>query len=330
MILADKLIQLRKQKGWSQEELAEHMDVTRQSVSKWESGQSVPDLEKILRLSELFSVSTDYLLKDTLEETDDTHFVQDSVSLRRVSMEEANSFLSVKAATSLSIAWATFLCIVSPICLMILGAVSEISEIGLSGNAASGIGLIVMLVLVAIAVAIYIYSGSRTSAFLYLEKEPFETEYGVAEKIKAYQRQYKGTYTKYNIAGSCLCILGLVPFFVGLIVDKENNLLLLGGLSLLFVLVGIAVVLFIRGGIIWESFAKLLQEEDYTKQKKAKRSANTSLSTIYWLMITAIYLAVSFLTGKWHISWILWVVAAVLYPVVTTLFHTVCRKNEQL
>ena len=70
MIFADKLIQLRKKAGWSQEELAEQMNVTRQSVSKWEAAQSVPDLEKILHLSELFSVSTDYLLKDELEEAE--------------------------------------------------------------------------------------------------------------------------------------------------------------------------------------------------------------------------------------------------------------------
>ena len=68
MIFADKLIRLRKKAGWSQEELAEQMNVSRQSVSKWEGAQSVPDLEKIIRLSELFGVSTDYLLKNEIED----------------------------------------------------------------------------------------------------------------------------------------------------------------------------------------------------------------------------------------------------------------------
>ncbi len=68
MILADKIIALRKAKGWSQEELAERLDVTRQSVSKWEGAQSAPDLERIVRMSELFGVCTDYLLKDEMEE----------------------------------------------------------------------------------------------------------------------------------------------------------------------------------------------------------------------------------------------------------------------
>ena len=62
MILADKIIRLRRKNGWSQEELAEKMNVSRQAVSKWESAQTVPDLEKILMLGALFGVTTDYLL----------------------------------------------------------------------------------------------------------------------------------------------------------------------------------------------------------------------------------------------------------------------------
>ena len=62
MILADKIITLRKKAGWSQEELAQKLDVSRQSVSKWESAQSMPDIDKILQLSSLFSVTTDCLL----------------------------------------------------------------------------------------------------------------------------------------------------------------------------------------------------------------------------------------------------------------------------
>ena len=68
MTLAEKIFDLRKKNGWSQEELAEKCAVSRQSVSKWESGQSVPDLSKIIILSDLFHVSTDYLLREELKE----------------------------------------------------------------------------------------------------------------------------------------------------------------------------------------------------------------------------------------------------------------------
>ena len=71
MNLAEKIMTLRKKRGWSQEELAMQLNISRQSVSKWESGASIPDLDKILKLSEIFDVTTDYLLKKTEEESGD-------------------------------------------------------------------------------------------------------------------------------------------------------------------------------------------------------------------------------------------------------------------
>lgn len=70
MVLADKIILLRRRKGWSQEELAYRLGVTRQSISKWEGAQSVPELDKIIKMSEVFGVSCDLLLKDELEPSD--------------------------------------------------------------------------------------------------------------------------------------------------------------------------------------------------------------------------------------------------------------------
>lgn len=67
MILADKIIEERKKNGWTQEDLAQKLGVSRQSVSKWESAGAIPDLKKIIQLADLFGVSTDYLLKDEVE-----------------------------------------------------------------------------------------------------------------------------------------------------------------------------------------------------------------------------------------------------------------------
>jgi transcriptional regulator with XRE-family HTH domain len=92
MILADKIIELRKKNGWSQEELAEKLSVSRQSISKWESAQSVPDMGRILRLSELFGVSTDYLLKDELEAEDKPEVDTDLPVYKTVSMQHSCGF----------------------------------------------------------------------------------------------------------------------------------------------------------------------------------------------------------------------------------------------
>ena len=88
MILGEKITELRKKNNWSQEELAGQLGISRQSVSKWESGASIPDMDKIIALSNLFSVSTDYLLKDELgEETPSETKVYDEFEGRKVTVE---------------------------------------------------------------------------------------------------------------------------------------------------------------------------------------------------------------------------------------------------
>ncbi len=80
MLLSEKIMSLRKRNGWSQEELAQQLGVSRQSVSKWESMASMPDIQKIMSMSELFGVSTDYLLKDELEDLPTTATTADYVA----------------------------------------------------------------------------------------------------------------------------------------------------------------------------------------------------------------------------------------------------------
>ncbi len=95
MTFSDKLIALRRKAGWSQEELAERLNVSRQSVSKWESAQSMPDIDKIVQLSSLFSVTTDYLLKDGQAEPEYTE--DDTSPLPRINALTAAYWLVVVA-----------------------------------------------------------------------------------------------------------------------------------------------------------------------------------------------------------------------------------------
>ncbi len=326
MIFADKLIELRKKSGWSQEELAEQMNVTRQSVSKWEGAQSVPDLEKIIQLSKLFGVSTDYLLKDDIEEKEEKIQTEEKPNVRRVSMEEANKFLAAKAETAKTIAYGVFLCIVSPICLIILGVMSENSAYGISENVAAGIGMINLLVFIAFAVVLFILSGSKTSRFEFLEKEIFETVYGVSGMVKERKEDYRETYTKNIAIGVCFCVLSLIPLFAGIIIS-ENDLFIACMVSVMLALIGIGVTFLVRNGIIWESFDKLLQEGEYSKKKKREKSASSKISTIYWSLVTALYLAYSFISLNWQFSWIIWPVAAVLYPAIIALFSSLHKDK---
>ena len=164
MLLSEKIMSLRKRNGWSQEELAQQLGVSRQSVSKWESMASMPDIQKIMSMSELFGVSTDYLLKDELEElpatattadyvvpaeqdnfsapTDSSNSdvasaytstptntdASDSKNVRpqiSISLDTATEYLDTVARTSRPIAFAITLFILGPALLVSLATYSE-------------------------------------------------------------------------------------------------------------------------------------------------------------------------------------------------------------
>lgn len=137
MELSEKLYQLRKKSGLSQEKLAEQLDVSRQAISKWESGYSIPESDKLIAISKFFQVSLDYLVKDDIESAD-------------APKEEMQAADNTKGVLGL------IFCIGGIICLVIWGLlsvfnpkvsnqISESSMISIDGN-----GIFLILCIVAI------------------------------------------------------------------------------------------------------------------------------------------------------------------------------------
>lgn len=313
MILADKIIRLRKKNGWSQEELAEKMNVSRQAVSKWESAQTVPDLEKILQLSGLFGVTTDYLLKDELESEEYTDSTAES-GVKRVTLAEANEFIDWRRSAAVRIAVAVFLCIASVIPLLLLAAASEANMLGMTAEFAGAVGMVIFLVTVTVAVVIFVYCGFRNAPYAYLDKEVFETEYGVKGMVREKHEAYRNTYVRSNMIGACLCVLSPVALFVGAFSGDEFFTVLM--LTVTLLAVGVGVIFFITAGVRWASMQKLLREGDFSDREKKRSGLKESVGTIYWLLAVAIYLGWSFATDNWTISWIVWPIAGVLFAAV--------------
>ena len=330
MILADKIMTLRKKTGWSQEELAAQLNVSRQSVSKWEGAQSIPDMDKVVQMSRLFGVTTDFLLKDELEIEEHTQSEpMDEPPLRRVTMEEASAYLALRRAAAPKMALATFLCIISPVALLILAAMSEVSRFGISENAASGIGLCVLLVLVAIGVALFLTCAAKVRDFDFLEKVPFETEYGVAGMVRERQKEYAPTYARLNITGTVLCILAAVPLFAAMCVSA-SGLFYIGAVCLLLAIVSAGCYAFVLGGVNHSAMQALLEEEDYTRENKAKSPVIGAVSGIYWLLVTAVYLFYTFGpmgNGQPKYSWFIWAAAGVLFGAVMLVVKLIARRK---
>ena len=327
MILADKIIDLRKKNGWSQEELAEKMDVSRQSISKWESAQSVPDMARILRLSEIFGVSTDYLLKDELESTEPAMLPDSGSEARTVSMEEASAFLQVKALNAGRVALGVLLCILSPVVLLLLGGAQEYGKLSLTEDQAGGLGLIVLILFVGCAVAIFATAGLRSSKYDWLEKEPIDTLYGVSGMVSERREQFRPVFARQLTTGIVLCVLAVIPIGISLLFAGENEFLHVIATAVMLVLIAIGVTLIVRAAIVWDGFQVLLEEGDYTREAKEDLKTHGNFGKIYWLLVTAAYLAWSFVTNGWHRTWIVWPVVAVAYGAAFAIAKAMKRKN---
>ncbi len=325
MILADKIIRLRKRSGWSQEELAEKLDVSRQAVSKWESAQTVPNLEKILQMSELFGVTTDYLLKDEIEKEEFADDAPDSV-IRCITMEEANAYLEQRRSASLRIALATFLCIVSPIALIVLVAASELEGAWISETTASIIGLIALFGCVTCAVSIFILCGFRNEPYDFLERsEPFELAYGVKGMVTERKKKFRDTYVKYNVSATCICIFSPIPLILAGFTDMD--FLCVAMLSVMMLLVGIGVSMFIVVGVRNASMQKLLQEGEFSMREKKRNGIKETVGFAYWGILTAVFVAWTYLADSWQISWIVFVVGGVLFPVVMSICNSIADRK---
>lgn len=332
MILADKIINLRKKNGWSQEELAEKLGVTRQSISKYEGAQSIPDLDKILKLSEIFGVTTDYLIKDELEEEEyapsqmQENESESDRSVHKVTMEMANEYLQIIDWSAGKTAFATMLCILSPIVLLMLGAMSEMPDYHISENVAAGIGICVLIVLIAIAVTIFILCGMKTKKYEFMEKEDIETAYGVSGMVKEKRDAYHSMYVTQLVIGIACCICSVIPLF-GTLAVSESDFYMVSAVCMLLALVAIGTYFIVRSATKMNAMNQLLEEEDYTRQKKHENKKMSGPVMVYWLIATAIYLAWSFTTNDWDRTWIIWPVVGVLFPAFYAIVNGIRKKS---
>lgn len=328
MMLSEKIMTLRKKKGWSQEELAEKLEISRQSVSKWESAASVPDIDRIIQLSRLFGVTTDWLLKD--EETEAAipeGEEYEEVDTKVVSMEEADRFVALSRKLALPRAVATALCVLSPILLLVLGGQSEFGVIGITEDMAGGLGVTVLLVMVALGVAVFVFTEMQMEKYAYMEKEKLTTQYGVKGFAQKKKEAFSGTYNLCITVGTVLCILGVVPLMMAA-AFSASDLVLIYALCALLATVAVAAFLFVWAGGIRGSYDKLLQEGDYTLEHKIIARRTAFLPGVYWCLVTAVFLACGLGGMAWKSAAIIWPVAAVLFVVILEIVKALARPKD--
>ncbi|MBQ6621983.1 MAG: helix-turn-helix transcriptional regulator [Mogibacterium sp.] len=331
MILADKIIENRKKNGWSQEELADRLGVSRQSVSKWEGAQAVPDIKKIIQMADLFGVSTDYLLKDEVESAGPQESapvdagIEDEV--RQVSMEEASAFLEHNERAARTISTGVMLCILSPVASCVLDGFAEIGLIDVVSEEIVGIvGVVILLLMVAAAIAMFLLIGMRGREFEYLEQVSIDTAYGVSGMAKERRAAYSGTHSRLLILGIILCVISAVPLLLMTIVKYSNNtdVLPVIGTAVMLIMVAVGVKMIVLTCIRQGGYDRLLEEGDYTRLNKRAGKYDG----IYWAIVLAIYLGWSFYNMGWQYTWVVWPIAGVLFAAYREIVKTIIRSRN--
>ena len=320
MILADKLIYLRKKHGMTQEELAVRLNISRQSVSKWESAQAMPDIDKIVELSKIFNVTTDALIKDELElDTSDTESTPQAK--RHVTYETAVDYLKLKFRAAYLIAIATFIIILSPGVMLIIMSLPMRSE-----PLACGLGLTALFVLVALSVCIYIYSYFKTSGYEYISKENFSLDFSTVDMLIKTEKKLWRVRVIMNILATALCILSALPLILTALSPSASTLAIMIALTATLFIVGVGVMLFIISGVKHSAISEL-------KETKSTRTVCTnklqdSIESAFWTLTTAIYLLYSFTSGNWHLSWIIFIFASAISCIISALFASARRAKD--
>lgn len=342
MKLSEKITELRKTMGWSQEQLADRLDISRQSVSKWESGASVPELDKILAMSNIFNVTTDYLLKEdiSISEAERVEYRDEpqenllSASGQKyeaeheVSLEEAESYMNLVRETVNKMALGVVLCIWSPICLILLGGLAEYRDF-LSENTAGGLGVIILLLFVAAGAGILIFYGMKLDKYEFLEKENIRISEETRRLISMKKESFAPVYQKSVVVGTLICIFSVFPLFIATFFAQKDteDFIYTCAICVLLAIVSGGVYCFVRFGMIQGSYDKLLEEGDYTREKKRINKPIGIFSWIYWCLVAAVYVGISFTTEAWGITWIVFAVGGILYAACLGIIHLLFQKK---
>ena len=240
MVLGEKITELRKRSGLSQEQFGDRIGVSRQAVSKWEMSQTTPDLNKIMAVAEFFGVSTDFLLKDELDMSDLTSGVTPDISGKQtVSIEEVQAYLTSTRTTTRGIIISIILFFLSPVPGILLS---------LTGNESlTTVGAIIQILLLIIAVIALILAVKKTSGFSFLKSSDAELAYGVRGVVEEYKNGFDHTHLLGIIIGVILLIASVLPMMVCSFFTDTNDLLIVlcAVIMLLMIAFGICSIVYV-------------------------------------------------------------------------------------
>ena len=294
MSLSENLQNLRKIKNMSQEELAEKLNVSRQAVSKWESGNGFPETEKIINICELFDCSMDELVKGKITEN---------------VKKDNNDYDAVFTKAARGIAFGVGLILVGvSIMLTLLGlAQNENAE---DTNAL--IGVVMILIGVVFAVPMFIINGTMIDDFK--KKNPVMANVYSEDEVD----NGKAKYTKTMAIGISIILVGVV-IMMAMYASKvfEESVMPVAAL-MYFVTVGVTIIVY--SGQMQEKYDIEKYNRENSPEYKEKEDKVGKICGVIMLLATIIYLVWGFCFSGWEIGWIVFPVGGILCGIVGTVF----------
>lgn len=284
----------RKASGLSQEELADKMEVSRQSISKWESGSSYPETEKLIELAKLLDCQIDDLINGTKEAT------------KGGDLKEKYNTLMHKFSRGISLA----------VGLILLGVVLLLG-FECFGEDYAGYGLIAFLSCIVVSVPIFVVRGIEMGHFK--ERYPQLDEFYTEAEIDRYNAKFP-----YMIGAA----VGIILLGVVIMITLESIGVGQGGLSVaIFMLfITVAVPIFVYAGINKDKFDLKRYNLEGSPSYKSKAALVGKICGVIMLVATAFYLLVGFLLGWWDMAWVVFPIGGILCGIVGTIFSDKIRQ----
>ena len=288
MAFSENLQYIRAQAGITQEQLAEQLEVSRQSVSKWESAASFREMDTLLRICDLYNMNLDTLLRGSAEESNISDTAQYDSFMNRFARRISFSVGAIIAAVAVLMI------------LNILGVHEMLSAAFL-------------LLVITISVVIMVASGLQEDAFR--KKHPVIADFYTEEEKDAFHQKFV-----WYIAGGVGAILfGVVLMFLSFtfLPEREPYESLIGALFML--LIAASVTAFVYAGMQEDKYKIWKYNRDNNPTPEAKKRLNLigTVCGIIMLITTAIYVTLGFTRGSWATSWWVFPVGGILCGVAS-------------
>lgn len=234
---------------------------------------------------------------------------EDLINSSLSNIEDAKTYLAMTHTESKKIALGVLLILIGA------GLIPTMESFYLGG-----LGVILLLVLTALSVGIFIMSAMKLESSKYGDDHEgviyiSDDDYSLIEKQYVLFKEEN----RFRIPlGVALCILSPIPLLIFGLIDAEFYAERFG-VILLTALVGIGVYQFITYGMLDSAFKRILNIGEYSAKEQSFQKVIEPVGTIYWLMMTLLYLIWSFTTMDWHITWIIWPVSGILWSIIISI-----------